>query len=275
MTNIRVQATTAQFPGFSFEDACAEIAKGVVEGFGPVHMEHVQLCPQASDFVDEQCIVHLQSQYPNTKFRLHANVRIDPILRIYDASRYSKKNRWYYERLAELSSLIGASGYSLHAGYRKDATLEEMKANVTDIQSFFPCDVMVEGMYPDDRKDWLVKNWEEYQWLMESGLLYALDVSHLNILKKRLHKVDLGLLRDMILHPNCKEIHLSHNYGNHDSHMQLKAKAYENSWWREIWLETMEERINYGIDIPVHFTEGRCSQRSPNMKNKRRKPPIS
>lgn len=95
MSSTAIQATTAQFSGFSFEEACKQIAQGVTEGFGSVQMKHVQLCPQASDFIDERCIESLQQKYPDTKFRLHANVRIDSSLRIFDASRYSKKNKWY------------------------------------------------------------------------------------------------------------------------------------------------------------------------------------
>ena len=32
-----IQATTAQFPGYTFEEACERIAEGVTEGFGRVH----------------------------------------------------------------------------------------------------------------------------------------------------------------------------------------------------------------------------------------------
>ena len=264
-----IQATTAQFPGYTFEEACDRIAEGVTEGFGRVHMDHVQLCPQASDFVDEICIQKLQQKYPQTKFRLHANVRIDRALRILDASGYSKECKWYYQRLAELSEQLSASGYSLHSGYRKNASLEKMKDNVLEIQSFFPCDVMVEGMYPDDRKDWLIKNWEEYEWLLNSKLLYAIDLSHLNIVKKRLNTVDVGLVYELLSHPNCREIHLSYNHGNHDSHLQLKSKFYEDSWWKEVWLDAMEQRERNGIELPIHFTEGRCAMRTPNRKRKR------
>lgn len=261
-----IQATTAQFPGYTFEEACSKIAEGVTEGFGLVHMEHVQLCPQASNFIDEICIQNLQRKYPHTKFRLHANVRIDRTLRIFDASIYSKQNRWYYQRLAELSEMLSASGYSLHSGYRKNASLEKMKNNILEIQSFFTCDVMVEGMYPDERKDWLIKNWEEYEWLLNSDLLYAIDLSHLNIVKKRLNTVDVGLVHDLISHPNCREVHLSYNHGNHDSHLQLKSKYYEDSWWKDIWLDALHERERNAVDIPIHFTEGRCAMRLPNRK---------
>ena len=263
-----IQATTAQFPGYSFQEACALIAAGVSEGFGAVRMDHVQLCPQAPDVVDEACVDFLRQKYPHTQFRLHANVRVDDTLRILDASRYSKSTRWYYKRLAQLSLLLDAQGYSLHAGYRQDASLQQMKANVLAIQAFFPCDVLVEGLYPDQRKDWLVKTWEEYRWLMESGLFYAIDLSHLNILKQRVRYVDLGLVRALLLHPNCKEVHLSHNYGNQDSHLQLKSKFYEQAWWREVWLQTMSERIQIGLEHPIHFTEGRAAQRSPRRRER-------
>ena len=265
-----IQATTAQFPGYTFEEACDRIAEGVTEGFGLVRMEHVQLCPQASDFVDEICIQKLQKKYPKTKFRLHANVRIDRVLRILDASKYSKQNKWYYQRLAELSEQLSASGYSLHSGYRKNASLEKMKNNVLEIQSFFSCDVMVEGMYPNERKDLLIKNWEEYEWLLNSGLLYAVDLSHLNIVKKRLDTVDLGLVYDLLSHPNCREVHLSHNHGNNDSHRQLKSKFYEDSWWKDVWLDAMQQRERHEIEIPIHFTEGRCSARPPNRNREKR-----
>ena len=128
---------------------------------------------------------------------------------------------------------------------------------------------MVEGMYPDDRKDWLIKNWEEYEWLLNSKLLYAIDLSHLNIVKKRLNTVDVGLVYELLSHPNCREIHLSHNHGNHDSHLQLKSKFYEDSWWKEVWLDAMEQRERNGIELPIHFTEGRCAMCTPNRKRKR------
>ena len=262
----KIHATTAQFPGYTFEEACDEISKGIVEGFGRVDMEHVQLCPQAADFVDENCISVLQQKYPDSKFRLHANVRVDGALRILDASRYSQKNKWYYERLAELSKKMSATGYSLHAGYREDASLEQMKQNALEIQSFFPCEVMVEGMYPDDRKDWLIQNWTEYQWLLESDLLYAIDLSHLNIVQKRMEFYDRELVKALLLHPNCREIHLSYNHGNHDSHLQLKEKVYTTSWWKDIWLEAMKERLDTKQNMPIHFTEGRVMTRPPQKR---------
>ena len=35
----KIHATTAQFPGYTFEDACDEISKGIVEGFGKDSVE--------------------------------------------------------------------------------------------------------------------------------------------------------------------------------------------------------------------------------------------
>ena len=264
--NFCIHGTTAQFPGYTLHGACLEIAKGVVEGFGQVHMEHVQLCPQSSDCIDESTVLELQQSFPDTQFRLHANVRIDSILRIYDASRYSSKTHWYYERLAELSTRMNAPAYSLHAGYRNDACLEKMYENVRTIQSFFSCPVIVEGMYPSERKDWLVRSWEEYGWVMESGLYYAIDLSHINILKRFWGCVEEGLLEDLLLHPNCKEIHLSYNFGNQDSHLQLSSKKYKQVWWREIWLSSMKKRQQQGLTIPTHFTEGRCAVYRPNRE---------
>ena len=52
----------------------------------------------------------------------------------------------------------------------------------------FGCPVAIEGQYPaagDDPHKLLVSSWPEYRAVLDSGVPYALDLSHLNILAHR------------------------------------------------------------------------------------------
>lgn len=229
---MKLNAATAMFPGETFEMALSLLSTGTVTDAGmPVSMDHIQLCPQSHGKLSKQRLSGMQATYPDSCFRLHATCRLSVNgYRRYEASTPAAIGRSYFLEMAELSQWIQAPAYSLHAGRRGEATLKEMIRNVRDIQDLFDCPVAVEGLYPTKGDTLLVSTWDEYRMLMESGLFYALDMSHLNIVATRLRTWDFGLVTALLENPNCLEVHVSSNNGYSDSHSPVGSQ-HKPCWW--------------------------------------------
>ena len=254
-----IHPTTAQLANYSILDACRRLAVEHQEAFARTSMEYVQLCPQTPSVISEALLEELQAEFPDTRFQLHANVRVQPRLLILDASSYSSSTHWYFARLAELSTFINAPAYSLHSGRRQNCSMRQLFKNVEAIQILFEMPVVLEGMYPskNDPTVWLVSSWKEYRAVMNSGLYYAIDLSHLNIVARQEGQRP-DLIHDLIANPNCLEVHLSHNNGILDRHRPINSDIWETLWWKEAWLEGLNTRTTQ----PLHFTEGLYQTRS-------------
>ena len=199
-----IHHTTAQFANFTAIEACTLLANQADEAF-ETSMDYVQLCPQTPTVFTEDTLSEVQKAFPNTQFQLHANVRVQPGLLILDASSYSDRNHWYFERLGELSAFIKAPAYSLHSGRRRHCTMKGLFHNLEAIQTLFTMPVLVEGMYPtrDGSAEYLMSTWQEYIDVMNSGLCYAIDLSHLHIVANREGQRP-DWVYQLITHPNCR-----------------------------------------------------------------------
>ena len=102
-----------------------------------------------------------------------------------------------------------------------------MLDNARRCADLFECPVGVEGQYPAKGDPWLVSKWTEYRWLFESGVPYAIDVSHLNVLAARTGVRDDALLQEMLACDRCIEVHVSDNDGQGDWHQVCERPA----WW--------------------------------------------
>jgi uncharacterized protein (UPF0276 family) len=111
---------------------------------------------------------------------------------------------------------------------RRNASLEEVFERTEYLQNAMGVDVGIEGMYPTSDDRYLLSTWEEYRALLESGVRYALDMSHVNILAHRSGRREDGLLRDLLASPACIEVHISGNAGDADTHGQLATEPW---WW--------------------------------------------
>lgn len=224
-----VHGTTGQMPGLRFCDALAALRAGVDEDFGPVSLAHCQLCPQSFGELKDEVIERLIAENPGTRFRLHANVRpAGNRYRAFDASTQGSDAMAYFRALAAISARLGAGVYTLHAGERSRSTLAQACDFARRLADVFGHRVGIEGMYPEKGRKWLVDSWEEYAQLMVS-VPYALDVSHLHILSMRSRNRNEGLVKDLLAHPNCVEVHLSHNSGFGDEHIPMQGMA--PPWW--------------------------------------------
>ena len=228
----RVNATTACFPGASWQSACQQVSDGVHEPlWGILGARHVQLCPQNAGRISERVLDDCQTILPWSQLRLHASVKLNamPHHEIVDASSDSPYADFYLHEVANLSARLKSDVYSLHAGYRSQSTLDQMRERVLRWQDEHRIRIAVEGLYPDERRprQWLVDSWIEYEWLWTSGLYYAIDLSHLNIVAERERFMFPALVEAMCVSPYCLEVHVSDNDGKRDSH----GVPTEEPWW--------------------------------------------
>jgi hypothetical protein len=241
---VKVFASLASFPGLHLHRALDLLGCGISEPlWGAICDQQVQLVPQTLDCLTEEIAGELRDRWPGRRFRLHANARVLPQHRLADLSNLQRHMDWL-SQAARISQLLGAPAYTAHAGRRRDADLSTMFDNARRAADHFCCPVGVEGMYPASGDPWLVSTWPEYRQLLDSGLPFALDLSHIHILAVRTRRRESALLAEMLACANCIEVHVSDNDGRADQHHPCQ----ETPWWA-----CLLEHINPGA---VVFSEG-------------------
>jgi uncharacterized protein (UPF0276 family) len=206
----------------------------------------MQLCPQNTGVLNPTIAHQLKNQYPDTEWRLHANVRIANVNRIIDLCDWQTEKA-YFRQLADISKALDAPVYSAHAGKRQNASVEDVIRYSKEMTQCFGIPVAIEGHYPVAGNIGLFSRWQEYQLLLESGAYFALDLSHLNILATQTHKVDIPLVAEMLASERCMEIHVSANDGQRDQHLPLSNPP----WWWPLLVNAHENA--------VIFSEGRIA----------------
>jgi len=226
-----VHMASSIFPGFTHAQSVARCLGGVQESFGALSAAHIELCPQHHGPLSAALAEQLRAEYPQTVFRLHANVRVGSVHPRYDASSCGDAVDDYFRELADRHRRLAAPCYSLHAGYRESCSLEAMADRVRWLSALFRCRVGIEGLYYTRGNAYLLSTWQEYRWLYEStDLDYVIDLSHLNILVKREGMADMELVTSMLADARCLEVHVSTNDGYRDSHRPVDSSGVW--WWR-------------------------------------------
>lgn len=203
------------------------MAGGVTEPlFGALSTAHVQLVPQSFGIVTEDLADRLRAASPGTQFRLHANVRVLPQHRLADLSGFDTHGDWF-RQAARISQRLAAPAYTAHPGLRTEASMARMIDNASRCADLFGCPVGIEGQYPTKGAPCLVSTWQEYRQVFESGVPYAIDLSHVHILVARTGMRDDALLRDMLACERCIEAHVSDNDGRGDWHQVCERPP----WW--------------------------------------------
>ncbi|TBR75386.1 MAG: hypothetical protein EPN64_13170 [Burkholderiaceae bacterium] len=220
----------ASWPGLRHEQAAERLLETVVEPcFGELSTAHVQLVPQNFGVLGEDLADRLVAEFPASKFRLHANVRVLPDRRIADLSGFGLHRDWF-QQASQISRRLGATAYTGHSGSRSEASLNEMLDNARRCADLFGCVVGVEGQYPVAGDKLLVSSWGEYQQVFESGVPYAIDLSHLNILATASHRKEVTLVMEMLSCERCIEVHVSDNDGSGDWHQVCESE----NWWHAL-----------------------------------------
>jgi sugar phosphate isomerase/epimerase len=245
-----VNISLASFPAMRHEDAAQAAIPAAYAGelkeelFGAIRADHVQLVPQSFGFLDEDLCDVLMEAYPATQFRLHANLRIARRHTVAEISGLHLHQDWFAQA-ARISKRLNAPAYTAHSGTRSEASMKEMLENARRLADLFECPVGVEGQYPTDTGDYLlVASWDEYRKVFDSGVPYALDLSHLNILAHQSGSREMGMVKEMLSCERCIEVHVSDNDGSGDWHQVCESKP----WWYEL--------MPYINQSAVVFTEG-------------------
>jgi len=227
---MKVHVSLACWPGMRHEAAAALLHAPIEEPlFGRLSVAHVQLVPQSFGCLSEALADTLRESHPATRFRLHANVQVLPERRLADLSGFGHHGDWFAQA-ARISRRLGAPAYTAHAGPRAQATLPAMLEHARRCADLFACPVGVEGHYPVPGDGWLVSSWSEYRAVFESGVPYALDLSHLNILAAHSGRRESTLVAEMLACERCIEVHVSDNDGRGDRH-QVCTRA---PWWHPL-----------------------------------------
>lgn len=96
------------------------------------------------------------------------------------------------------------------------------------LEAALQVDALCEVMYPGQ----LLGSDDELREAMLSGLRLAVDISHVHIQRCRGDLGDATLAR-LLAYPRIEEVHVSHNAGQADSHLPLRAETRWLSWARE------------------------------------------
>ena len=244
-----VNISFAAFPGLRHAQAAqaaiplarsGELSEAV---FGPIRADHVQLVPQNFGILDEDLCESLMAAYPETRFRLHANVRVTQKHTVADISGLQIHPAWFIQA-AKISKRLDAPAYTAHSGSRAEASMAQMLDNARQLSDLFDCPVGVEGQYPVKGDDLLVSSWLEYREVFDSGVPYALDLSHLNILAHKSGCREVSLVKEMLSCERCIEVHVSDNDGSGDWHQVCESTP----WWHAL--------MSYVNTKAVIFTEG-------------------
>ncbi|MGU2415341.1 hypothetical protein [Burkholderia cenocepacia] len=240
-----VNLSLAAWPGLRFEDALEATARKPLHEplLGALVTDHVQLCPQNRGILTADLAEHLRDRFPQTRFRLHANVRVMPERCLADWADW-KQDDPYWQTLATRSRSLNAPAYTAHAGRRNRCTLSRLFENARQAVTLFNCPVAIEGHYPTRDNQYLISDWHEYRALFDSGIPYALDLSHLNIVACRTRRREPTLIREMVACERCIEVHLSGNNGTGDEHRVLEHEPW---WW---------SLLDVIHDAAVLFSEG-------------------
>lgn len=224
---VTAHVSLACWPGLRHEQAAQRLTGELSEPlFGALSTAHVQLVPQSFGILTEALVDGLLAAFPRVRCRLHANVRVLPTHHVADLSGYRRHANWFCQA-ARISRRLKAPAYTAHSGSRVEATLAEMLDNARCCADLFECPVGVEGQYPAKSNPWLVSSWAEYRQVFESGVPYAIDLSHLHILVTRSGVRDDALLQEMLACERCIEVHVSDNNGQGDWHQVCEQPR----WW--------------------------------------------
>lgn len=227
----QVCPATAMYPGSTIQRAVSQLSHARAEVYGALSFAHIQLCPQHHGVLDEATCDTLMESLPHTQFRLHANLRLFPSHHFFDASTYGPNTAFYYRRAAALSQRLNAPAFSLHAGRADMASEDELADTIKRLTDLFCVPVAVEFLYPvrKGEKRYLLSDWAGMERWLDTGLPFALDLSHINIVATTEGRRD-DLLRALLSSPQLIELHISGNDGRTDRHLGLQ----EWPWWHEV-----------------------------------------
>ncbi len=223
-----IHLSLGAYRGLGHEEAVRQSQKVTIKDpvLGFIGTNILQLCPQGRDALTQETCERLVETYPHLKFRPHANIRVDDKLKMVDAVSILSDDD-YVAKVGVACKTLKADGYIMHPGLKVSGSLSQVIEACKELSDRYGIAVGVEGMYPALRLKYHLSTWGEYQILLGAGVHFCIDLSHLNILKNSTGFVPLSLVRELLNHPLCLEVHVSGNDGRSDQHRPLE----ESVWW--------------------------------------------
>lgn len=226
---MKIHLSLAAYPRHSAHHAMVRATQEQVSEplLGQLSLAHVQVCPQNTGVLTHEYVAGLVEAFPQTRFRPHANVRVEYRRQVNDLDTFAPTMSWW-RALRRCCELMHAPAYTAHAGLKANATLSQVLDNTRRAQDFLGIPVGIEGHYPTPRGIFLLDSWISYAVLLGSGVNYALDLSHLQILAAQSKRRYQTLIQELLASEHCIEVHVSDNDGRRDSH---KLLDHEPWWW--------------------------------------------
>lgn len=236
-----IHPVLAVYPGKAPVSAMQALLDSPNDGKHQFDFAKVQITPQNFTQWTPEITESFAAQYPKTQFRFHASVRLgnyeygNPRHAWFDLAKfiaYPKQGKAYFKALAECNEVLGNPIYSFHTGHRlahRDS-IDRLARAFSEIQDIMGCQCAIETLYPVAAKpkmNW-IDCWAEHEALLNCGIPFVLDLSHINIIAHHEGRND-ALVNEMLASPNLIEIHLSGNDGLADSHASLES--CEGEWW--------------------------------------------
>ncbi|WP_019025540.1 MULTISPECIES: TIM barrel protein [unclassified Thioalkalivibrio] len=206
-------------------------AHAVDPWFGSLSFDHIQICPQncLGELTVDRAL-QMAADYPDTRFRLHANVRLSGKHSLRRDANRIHLDQAYIDEMQQVTRALGAPAYVLHPGRRAkgepERAIQRVFRNTLDLEQRLGIPVGIEGQYPvtSPQQHWF-HDWEGYRALLEGPCHFAIDLSHLNIVASKTGRWDWALLRDLVQSPRCIEVHVSDNDGTRDQHSPMDTAA--------------------------------------------------
>lgn len=253
-----IHPAMAVHPTSSPWSAMSRLQNNPADGSINLDLSRCQITPQNFFRWTRDESAHLAGDFPETQFRFHASVRLaryrpsQASHQWFDLGRFvtnREGGRKYFRELAECNAALGSPPYTLHSGARptRRANINLVADAVAEISDIMQCAVGVETLYPAKSDGfWWLDSWPEHEHLLQAGVPFVLDLSHINIIASR-HGRNDSLVGELLDSPNLLEIHVSGNDGRRDAHESLMTT--QNEWW---W--PLLSRYTGAASI---FTEGR------------------
>lgn len=213
--------------GMSASAAIAASRKASEPALGLLQIGHAQICPQNPGRIDVDDAEWLRLQHQDIRLRLHANAHVMGWSSRADAATFDEYEA-YFRNILVVSQALAAPAYTWHAGSRRNADLYTVLERTERFEDMMGIPVGIEGMYPTPDDHHLLSSWGEYQMLLDSGVRYALDLSHIHILATQSDVRNETLVQELLANEACIEVHISGNDGDRDSHQQLATRPW---WW--------------------------------------------
>src|SRR5579885_2502572 len=128
-----IHISLAAFPARDYRSAMGSSRGARDPVLGAIIPSQAQLCPQNMGTLTEEISSALREEFPETRFRPHANIRAEGWSPHIAASNYPRF-KGYYDELKKICAALHSPAYTWHAGYRQEADFRKIERYTLEIE---------------------------------------------------------------------------------------------------------------------------------------------